>query len=171
MTEWRPVVGHEGRYEVSSCGQVRSLPRPGVPKARVLRQWTQYGYPSVNLSCGSRDQRENRPVHVLVAAAWLGPRPDGLVIRHLDGNSRNNDVRNLAYGTPAENVRDTVRHGTHPEASKTHCYRGHEFTEDNTYHYTYVRNGESLYPTRFCRKCKAENQQRYDAARHMGVGA
>lgn len=110
-------------------------------------------------------------MHVLVAAAWLGPRPDGLVIRHLDGNSRNNDVRNLAYGTPAENVRDTVRHGTHPEASKTHCYRGHEFTEDNTYHYTYVRNGESLYPTRFCRKCKAENQQRYAAARHMGVGA
>jgi len=29
MIEWRPVVGYEGLYEVSSNGLVRSLPRRG----------------------------------------------------------------------------------------------------------------------------------------------
>ena len=34
--EWRPIRGYEGRYEVSSLGRVRSLPRKYCPASRNL---------------------------------------------------------------------------------------------------------------------------------------
>lgn len=52
--------------------------------------------------------------HVLMAAAWHGPRPPGLVVRHLDGDKLNDAPWNLAYGTPAQNHDDAIRHGTQP---------------------------------------------------------
>ena len=77
--------------------------------------------------------------------AFAGPCPEGLVVRHLDGNPENNrwapgdeaETRaaggNLIYGTDSENSFDTVEHGTHWQARKTHCKRGHKFTPENTY--------------------------------------
>lgn len=46
-------------------------------------------------------------VHALVCEAFNGKPPvRGLQIRHLNGNSRDNRIVNLAYGTPSENWRD-----------------------------------------------------------------
>lgn len=50
-------------------------------------------------------------VHIEVLYAFSGPRPDGLVVRHLDGDSVNNNLSNLKYGTPLENSADMVMHG------------------------------------------------------------
>jgi hypothetical protein len=36
--------------------------------------------------------------------------------RHVDGDKRNNSLSNLAWGTPAENAADKVRHGTDPKS-------------------------------------------------------
>jgi hypothetical protein len=41
--------------------------------------------------------------HILVAAAWLGPRPDKMVINHKDEDRGNNDVANLEYITQSQN--------------------------------------------------------------------
>ena len=38
-----------------------------------------------------------------MAAAWLGPRPDGMVIDHLNGDIFDWSADNLQYVTPAEN--------------------------------------------------------------------
>lgn len=129
--EWRPVVGYEGLYEVSADGRVRSLPRTttrGIE--RVIHFLKSGGYPYVTL------YRENvartRTVHILIAEAFIGPRPPGLDIRHLDGNCRNSVLTNLAYGTPAENSRDTVEHGHHRQTQVTHCPHGHTYDEVNT---------------------------------------
>lgn len=129
--QWRPAVGHEGDYEVSDRGRVRSLPgykrrgqilRPGV---------TKNGYQFVGLwQSGSVSYAR---VHRLVAAAFRDRDPDQDVVRHLDGNQANNRADNLAWGTASDNNYDTVRHGKHPQASKTHCDQGHEFTPDNIY--------------------------------------
>lgn len=51
-------------------------------------------------------------VHALVAAAHLGLRPEGHVIRHVNGNPGDNRAANLAYGTQSENKADEVTHGT-----------------------------------------------------------
>jgi phage FluMu protein Com len=60
-------------------------------------------------------------VHWLVARAFLGPRPDGMEIRHLDGDYQNCTASNLLYGTKSENALDAVQHGTHRETRKVRC--------------------------------------------------
>lgn len=41
--------------------------------------------------------------HILVAIAWIGPRPKGFELDHKDGNIRNSAAYNLEYVTPEEN--------------------------------------------------------------------
>jgi hypothetical protein len=157
--EWMPIPGWEGHYEVSGDGQVRSLDRQdrlGRPlRGRILRPViNKYGYPMLGLK---RDTgRVLVTAHKVVMLAFKGPRPDGQVVRHLDGNPANNLVSNLVYGTQSENHLDSVRHGTHVCAAKTHCKRGHEFTPDNTY----IKGNGS----RECRRCVAIRRQRYRGA-------
>jgi hypothetical protein len=87
-------------------------------------------------------------VHVLVASAFLGPRPAGMEVRHLDGNEFNNNVRNLRYGTHSENMHDKRTHGTNPQVNKTHCKYGHEYTPENIYIWAGMPN------RRNCRACR-----------------
>lgn len=49
-------------------------------------------------------------IHTLVLLAYVGPRPEGFVCRHLDGNPRNNHISNLKWGTYKENAADRTLH-------------------------------------------------------------
>ena len=40
---------------------------------------------------------------MLMALTWIGPRPDGMVIDHLNGDILDWSADNLEYVTPAEN--------------------------------------------------------------------
>lgn len=129
--EWRPVLGWEGIYDVSDLGRVRRIARgkgcrPGVVRGGL----DNYGYPRVDLTF--RGRRRLVRVHRLVAEAFLGPLPGGMETRHLNGDSSDARLVNLAYGTHAENMRDMVEHGRSGR-SKTHCPHGHEYTIENTY--------------------------------------
>lgn len=53
--------------------------------------------------------KRRRKLHVLVALAFHGPRPPGLVIRHLNGDKTDNRPDNLAYGTHRQNAGDSLR--------------------------------------------------------------
>lgn len=57
---------------------------------------------------------KTRLVHCLVALAFLGPRPSGMDVRHLNGCKADNRSANLAYGTRKENEEDKARHGKKP---------------------------------------------------------
>lgn len=109
--EWLPVVGFVG-YEVSSLGRVRRGAR--IRKATPDGD----GYPRVSFWVDGRAKKV--AVHKLVAAAFLGPRPRGLVIRHLDGKNSDPSLGNLAYGTPLENEADKAEHGTKVVGTKHH---------------------------------------------------
>lgn len=105
-------------YSVSADGKVFShrkrVGRGYVIDTDYIRELEGHvgykGYRSVGISVG-RKVRVVR-VHVLVADAFHGPRPEGLETRHLDGNPLNNAAENLKYGTALENYEDQVRHGT-----------------------------------------------------------
>lgn len=116
--KWVPVVGYEGLYEVSDKGRVKALPRlvqhyTGAKlnrAGRVLRGCvTERNYVRVSLCHDGKTKSVH--VHTLVAAAFKGPRPAGAVVRHLDGDSTNNNARNVEYGTSKQNAEDMVRHG------------------------------------------------------------
>ncbi len=51
-------------------------------------------------------------VHRMVCEAFHGPQPEGLEVRHRDGNNFNNRSDNLCWGTRAENTEDKRKHGT-----------------------------------------------------------
>lgn len=109
--EWRPVPGYEGVYDVSSLGRVRRLQqyRQRTPDGVLKRYVAPSGYVRVTLSRNDRTCQFG--VHQLVAAAFLGPRPDGLMVNHIDGVKTNNEPSNLEYVTSAENNRHAFRAG------------------------------------------------------------
>ncbi len=68
------------------------------------------GYLKVRLSLAS-GRRINRAVHRIVAEAFLGERPPGTQVRHLNGDRLDNRALNLRYGSAKENAQDRDRHG------------------------------------------------------------
>ncbi len=150
--EWRPVVGFEGRYEVSDAGRVASLPRPWVPRRTILKPVLANDGRYLSVKC----DRSTLLIHAIVCVAFHGPRPDGMQVRHLNGNGHDNAAANLAWGTSSENAFDRVDHGTHYWAARTHCKNGHEFAGEN------VRmQGRK----RVCRACERASGATYRARR------
>ena len=156
--EWRPVVGYEGLYEISTQGNVRSLDHVQIGADGVSRNWVggvmsvkpgRNGYPRVNLTRDGKQRLHN--VHIMMLEAFVGPRPEphwhG---RHLNDVKTDNLIGNLAWGSPSDNNHDRVRNGKHPNANKTHCKRGHEFNSLNT---RYHKRG------RTCRICESNRER------------
>jgi hypothetical protein len=109
--EWKPIPDFAG-YEVSDLGNVRCVE---VSKGRKVGRnfkpnTSQAGYRQVRFRKGGRTHVLT--VHRLVVFVFRGPCPDGMQVRHLDGDKDNNALANLVYGTPKENGEDRVRHGT-----------------------------------------------------------
>ena len=139
MENWRNVVGFEGIYAVSDKGRVKSLPRLCRNKyglccpvrEKILKGTRSGGYVSVGLRPigGKReDHAVTFGVHRLVLLAFIGPCPEGMECRHLDGNGENNDLNNLCWGTDQENMNDRERHGMTFRGSR--CTRAKLTEED-----------------------------------------
>ncbi len=102
---WVPIAGHELDYAVSNMGRVKrtSRPRSGptYPGKVLACRPNRFGYRCVVL----RKDGENywRTVHKLVCLAFLGPKPPGKEINHLDGDKLNSRLDNLEYCTSQAN--------------------------------------------------------------------
>jgi hypothetical protein len=115
---WKPVLGFEDRYEVSSLGQVRGKEtmmvnrgRPYLRKSHPLVQvYDRYGYKTVGI--GMHKKFRTRTVHSLVLEAFSGARPDGYDSCHLNGIRDDNRIENLKWGTKKENSSHKHVHGT-----------------------------------------------------------
>jgi hypothetical protein len=113
---WRPIHGFEGAYEISTNGHVRSLDRivkmqggfrtaPG--KTRSL---TVNGNGCDTVTLNKDGKREKHIVSRLMGLNFI---PGvGSVVRHLNGNNRDNVINNLAWGSFKENTNDMRGHGT-----------------------------------------------------------
>lgn len=158
---WRPIPDYEGLYEVSDQGRVRTLDRVitcSDGRKRPLRGCLLklqlnplHGRRQVTLSRNNR-LRTYR-VASLVLSAFVGPRSPGMEVCHNDGQRTNDALTNLRYDTSSNNHLDTVRHGKHNHAAKTHCKHGHRLTEDNIY------VPPSRPRSRDCLTCRRENDR------------
>lgn len=123
LERWVALPGYEGLYEVSDHGRLRSVDRH-VPRrtrggrfrkcfkrGRLIAGGSHKGgYTLIHLY---RDgQREVTTLHACIALAFIGPRPEGMLVCHIDGDSSNNRPENLMYGSPQDNMDHRIGHGT-----------------------------------------------------------
>lgn len=132
---WKPVVGYEGLYEVSSQGNVKSVK---YWKERMLKPHCMNGYLLVRLSKNGKSK--NYLIHRLVASAFIpNPDPENFnIVNHMDECKTNNCMDNLEWcdhkhnmnwGTIQERRRQTgIANGTiSPEGHKN----SKEYREEN----------------------------------------
>lgn len=148
---WKPVVGYEGLYEVSSYGRVRSLDRMDerdmYRKGRILKSaLNKNGYPSVSLW---RDNHgKTHRVHRLVAEAFI-PNPnnkpeidhintiktDNTVFLNEDG-SINYEKTNLRWVTRSENNNNPLtllKRGESKKGKKYHIRPVLQYDKDGNF--------------------------------------
>jgi hypothetical protein len=114
QSEWRPVVGFEDYYAVSDSGLVRrTKAMKGTQAGRILEPALSTRRQYLTVILCRNQQKTMAMVHTLVAAAFIGPRPDGYEINHKDGHKLNNRADNLEYVTKSGNAKHAVDLGFH----------------------------------------------------------
>ena len=98
---WKTIEGFEN-YEVSDNGEVRSKKTGKILKNSVAPN----GYLRVNLR--ANNQSYTGYVHRLVALNFL--KGEGQV-NHIDGNKSNNNIKNLEWVSPRENIEHAEKTG------------------------------------------------------------
>ena len=93
--ERTPIPGYE-KYSASPDGKVY-----GLKGQEIGRYDKNDGYTCIDLwtELGRIKTRK----HNLIARTFLGPRPEGMYIDHIDRNRQNDSIENLRYVTNSEN--------------------------------------------------------------------
>ena len=104
-TQWRPVIGYEGVYEVSENGDVRNVKKEKVLKPQKHRG----GYRQIIL------WRQNKfkalYMHRLVAMSFIENPLCKKQVNHIDGDKSNNRINNLEWVTASENEKHAYNIG------------------------------------------------------------
>lgn len=113
--EWReiPIPGGEW-YEASNLGFIRSWRSKGHlannkaknPRILSMSTWVA-GYKCVCIK--QPDKKRIWLVHRLIALTFLGLRPDGYCVDHMNQDKSNNAVTNLRYISLGENTARSLR--------------------------------------------------------------
>lgn len=164
---WLPVLGFEDLYEVSDQGNVRSLDRwvdtvsrwgpiRSLRPGRIMSPNIKRGYRRVTLQ--ENGIRYPFAISHLVLTAFDRPRPDGMIALRWNDVPGDDRLENLYWATYSTSEHNKVAKGHNPEANKTRCSQGHEYTEANTRRY----RGK-----RYCRKCNRILQRDYKDRRRQ----
>lgn len=101
MEIWKQIPGYEGLYSISNTGRCRTDKQgEGARAGKILAiGFNLGGYAQYTLGkYGGRHQ-----AHKLVLLAFVGQRPEGYEINHLNGVKADNRLENLEYCTRSEN--------------------------------------------------------------------
>lgn len=120
---WKQVDGFDGRYYVSTSGQVYSK----ISDRLMTQQVNKCGYRYVHLRGGGVSKNVN--VHRLVAKAFVDNADDKPCVNHIDGNKENNVVSNLEWCTHSENVNHAIDHDLLKVCGEYH--HKHKLTSDD----------------------------------------
>ena len=131
--EWKSVVGYGeyGKYyEVSSCGQVRSVDRiinnARGYKSRLKGQMISLcpdGRGYVTMILWNHGKRKQVNVHRLVALAFIENPDNRDQVNHINGDPKDNRVENLEWCTGSENMLHAFRSGIWSPASGDNHYK------------------------------------------------
>lgn len=102
---WKDVVGYDGLYQVSNCGNVFSVRSNKQLKLRTNID----GYYTVCLS--KYGVSKTWRVHRLVAMAFIPNTDNKPCINHIDCNRQNNVISNIEWCTIKENAQHAAKLG------------------------------------------------------------
>ena len=112
---WRDIKNYDKKYQVSNFARVKSFHKGDV---RILKPELVKGYLRVGLY--KNGKTKNHFVHSLVAQAFI-PNPENKpLVNHIDGNRLNNNIANLEWCTPRENVQHALRLGLQKSGCEVH---------------------------------------------------
>lgn len=118
---WKPVIGFEAYYEVSSFGRVKSLYRHVIRSngsdlrlnERILKPGlsgrlnNQYYMVVLN----TQELKRTARVHRLMCESFYGINTAKNYVNHKDGNKLNNNLSNLEWCTSGENQAHGYKNG------------------------------------------------------------
>lgn len=113
---FKPVLGYENLYEISSHGRVKSLAKKWLNGSRskdetLLKPSNTNGYPRVVLS-GNGNKKKSKFVHILVAEVFFD-NPNGYpIVNHLNSNTKDAYFENLEWTTYKGNAIHAFKSGT-----------------------------------------------------------
>lgn len=134
LSGFRDVPGFPN-YMVDRTGRVWSKPRTRGG-GRLLKPTNEKRILTVGLYRGAPSVRHPWAVGALVLTVFVGARPEGLHMCHVNGDFRDCRVENLRWGTPKDNVADSIKHGTHASLSRQHVEKMRSFVPRGKGHWT-----------------------------------
>ena len=149
--EWRDVFGWEGLYQVSNLGRVKSLATYHktlsgyTSKERIIKPHIgKRGYYVVVLY--ANNVSKHRPIHRLVAEAFIPNNEHKRAIDHIDTNKLNNSIDNLRWCSDKENCNNPItiekmrqnglrlwKEGAFDNRNNTHYRKVAQYTKDGEY--------------------------------------
>lgn len=107
--EFRKIKSLKYLYEVNSNGTIfRNVKSKKQSLIKLDMHHSDKGYYCTFVHFGGRKNPKivRVMIHKVVAECWLGDKPEGMQIDHIDRNPHNNDYRNLRYVTHSEQMKN-----------------------------------------------------------------
>ena len=103
LTDFVDIIGYEGLYKINKSGDIWSS-----HYKKIMKPTFNNNYYCVSL--GSKKNRKTYKIHRLIALHFI-PNEDETknYVDHIDEITTNNNIENLRWVTPIENIRNQLR--------------------------------------------------------------
>lgn len=123
---WVDIKGFEGLYQISSYGRIKSYDRyirngfnTYIKKGKIRKnQFSNNGYYIIIFNINTKMYQYL--IHRLVASNFIPNENNYSQVNHKDGNKLNNNVENLEWITPSNNIIHSINNNLTSQWGETH---------------------------------------------------